>query len=150
MKFRLRNVATAVACLAVAMFATSCGGNANKKQSADTATETATGAATETKAPARILDEGWESNDFTAQVPKPDIAIRSAGERGSTYGVNFNSATLEQVKAYAAKLRAAGFDRNVSETDAESYSFSAENAAGWNVYTRWGDGQSGVMISKPR
>ena len=142
----MRRTGAIVLCLAAAMFATSCGGNASKKQAADGATETKT----EAKAPAKVAEAGWESNDYTKQVPKPDIAIMSAGESGTSYGVNFNNATLEQVKAYAAKVKAAGFDKGASENDGERYYFNAGNAAGWNVMIMMNGGQSMMTITKPR
>jgi hypothetical protein len=71
-RINLKNVAAIAACLAAAiMFAISCGGNANKKQNANTATEKT--AQTETKAEAPkggtvVVSQTTKPADYTAWV----------------------------------------------------------------------------------
>ncbi|GHT28200.1 hypothetical protein AGMMS49574_02050 [Bacteroidia bacterium] len=103
---------------------------------------------TESVVEAKSVSSGWESNDYTKQVPKPDISISAAGESQLGYSANFNNATLEQVKAYAAKVKEAGFNIEAYEGDGDMYSYSAKNAAGYGVYLNWAQGQAGVLISK--
>ncbi len=146
--FDLRRTGAIVLCLAAAMFATSCGGNASKKKAADIVTEAEQKAEEVTKA--KSVSTSWQNNDFTKQVPKPDIELTAAGEASLGYSANFKNATLAEVKAYAAKVKAAGFDKNAYESDGDMYNFTAENAAGWSVMISWATGQSGVLISKPR
>ena len=63
--FNLRRTGAIVLCLAAAMFAASCGGNASKKKAADGATETEQ---TETKAPkgSAMVSKYTKAEDYTA------------------------------------------------------------------------------------
>jgi hypothetical protein len=150
---QMRTMVKTVAILAVStmMFA-ACGGNASKKQGENAAADIATEAEQQVKeaTEAKSVSASWENNDFTKQVPKPDIAITAAGESRVGYSANFNKATLEQVKAYAAKVKAAGFNVGATERDGDTYMFDAKNAAGWSVLISWSAGKSGILISKPK
>lgn len=132
----------------VALFAVSCGGGNSKKQTAETASETKT----ETRAESSKTAKGeWPSNEFTKQVPKPDISVRKAEDGPNGFNVDFEyeSATLENLKAYVAKLKAAGFDERVSEDiDGERYVVTLFNAAGWRVTVSNSSGRF-MIISKP-
>jgi len=80
----------------------------------------------------------WPDNEFTKLVPKPDMDIQYAGEEDGEFVVSFAGATLEQIKAYADKLRGAGFilDEEAEEQTAMGmafYSFSACSADGYRV-----------------
>ena len=80
----------------------------------------------------------WPDNEFIQLVPKPDMDIQYAGEDEGEFVVTFAGATLVQIKAYADKLRSAGFtlDEEVEEQEAMGmafYSFSAYNADGYQV-----------------
>ena len=80
----------------------------------------------------------WPDNEFTQLVPKPDMDIQYTGEEDGEFVVSFAGATLEQIKAYADKLRGAGFtlDEEVEEQAVMGmafYSFSACNADGYQV-----------------
>ena len=80
----------------------------------------------------------WPDNEFTQLVPRPDMDIQYAGEDEGEFAVTFAGATLEQIKAYADKLRGAGFtlDEEVEEQEAMGmalYSFSACNADDYQV-----------------
>ena len=84
------------------------------------------------------LGGDWPDNEFTQLVPRPDMDIQYAGEDEGEFVVTFAGATLEQIKAYADKLRGAGFtlDEEVEEQEAMGmalYSFSACNADGYQV-----------------
>jgi ABC-type antimicrobial peptide transport system permease subunit len=150
MKTTAKSVAL-VLLVATAIFAVSCGGNANKKQGEEIAADIVSEVEQQIKDAAEVknVSDGWERNEYTEQLPKPDIAVTLAGESGMGYGVNFNNATLDQIKAYAVKVKEAGFDEDVWETDGDTYMYSAGNAAGWSVMLSWTDGQSGILISKP-
>ena len=80
----------------------------------------------------------WPDNEFTQLVPKPDMDIQYAGEDEGEFVVTFAGATLVQIKAYADKLRSAGFTLNEEVEEQEAmgmafYSFSACNADGYQV-----------------
>jgi hypothetical protein len=135
----LRNVAAIVACLAVTMM-TSCGGGSKKSGAEKEAQKIVKDAVTKANVEAKEV-KGWASNEYTNQLPKPDIAISSAGTvKGKatgkeTFTANFAAdATLEQVKAYAEKVKAAGFTKDTRESSENNkYSFSAKNEAGYKA-----------------
>ena len=71
----------------------------------------------------------------------------------NSFTVAFKSATVEQIKDYAAKVKAAGFNINEEVEDQEVmgmviYSFTAENADGYTVEITSANGTSSLSISK--
>ena len=139
---------------AIGLVMVSCGGNASKKQNADGATATEQ---SETKATTTKSGDGWTSNEYLKQVPKPDFTIDSddvdISDRQAF--VRF-SATKEQVTAYWEKVKAAGFTKNTMNSDGADmlgeYSFSASNESGYRVeLTGNSSRNSGVLkIGKQR
>jgi hypothetical protein len=143
------NFRNSVIAMAISLVMVSCGGgNSSKKQADNLATEAEKKA--ESVVAAKNVSSGWESNEYTKLVPKPEIAINAAGESSMGYSADFNKPTLEQVKAYVEKVKAAGFNVGAYESNGDMYSYTAKNADGWKVLISWSQGQSGVLISKPR
>jgi hypothetical protein len=140
------NFKNSVIALAIGIFAVSCGGSGSKKPGGVSDIEKQAAKTVETKS----VSSGWESNEYTKQLPKPDISVSAAGESSMGYSANFSNATLEQVKAYAAKVKTSGFSADAYESDGDTYTFSAKNAAGWSVLITWSQGRAGVLISKPK
>ncbi len=130
-----------------AMCTASCGGNATKKQAVDAADELEQQVMEALNV--KNVSSKWENNEYTRQLPKPDIVVAAAGESDLGYSASFAAATLAQIKAYAAKVKEAGFDKEVWESDGDTYIYSADNADGWSVMVSWAEGQAGVLISKP-
>ena len=99
------------------------------------------------------LGGDWPDNEFTKLVPKPDFELFAASTETDSFSVAFTSATIEQIKDYAAKVKAAGFDINEEVEDQEVmgmviYSFTAENADGYTVEITSANGTSALTISK--
>ena len=95
----------------------------------------------------------WPDNEFTKLVPKPDFELFAANTETDSFSVAFMSATIEQIKDYAAKVKAAGFNINEEVEDQEAmgmviYSFTAENADGYTVEITSANGTSSLSISK--
>ena len=95
----------------------------------------------------------WPDNEFTKLVPKPDFELFAANTETDSFTVAFMSATVEQIRAYAAKVKAAGFNINEEVEDQEVmgmviYSFTAENADGYTVEITSANGTSALTISK--
>ena len=95
----------------------------------------------------------WPDNEFTKLVPKPDFELFGANTETDSFSVAFTSATIEQIRAYAAKVKAAGFNINEEVEDQEVmgmviYSFTAENADGYTVEITSANGTSSLSISK--
>jgi len=99
------------------------------------------------------LGGDWPDNEFTKLVPKPDFELFAANTETDSFSVAFMSATIEQIKDYAAKVKAAGFNINEEVEDQEVmgmviYSFTAENADGYTVEITSANGTSSLSISK--
>ena len=95
----------------------------------------------------------WPDNEFTKLVPKPDFELFAANTETDSFSVAFMSATIEQIKDYAAKVKAAGFNINEEVEDQEMmgmviYSFTAENADGYTIEITSANGTSALSISK--
>ena len=77
----------------------------------------------------------------------------AANTETDSFSVAFTSAPIEQIRAYAAKVKAAGFNINEEVEDQEVmgmviYSFTAENADGYTVEITSASGTSSITISK--
>ena len=99
------------------------------------------------------LGGDWPDNEFTKLIPKPDFELFAANTETDSFSVAFMSATIEQIKDYAAKVKAAGFNINEEVEDKEVmgmviYSFTAENADGYTVEITSANGTSALTISK--
>ena len=99
------------------------------------------------------LGGDWPDNEFTKLIPKPDFELFAANTETDSFSVAFTSATIEQIKDYAAKVKAAGFNINEEVEDQEVmemviYSFTAENADGYTVEITFANGTSSLSISK--
>ena len=95
----------------------------------------------------------WPDNEYTKLVPKPSFELYAAVIEGETFSVMFTNATIEQIKAYAEQVKAAGFNINEEVEDQEAmgmviYSFTAENADGYTVEITSANGTSSLSISK--
>ena len=95
----------------------------------------------------------WPDNEFTKLIPKPDFELFAANTITDSFSVAFMSATIEQIKDYAAKVKAAGFNINEEVEDQDVmgmviYSFTAENADGYTVEITFTNGTSSLSISK--
>jgi len=95
----------------------------------------------------------WPDNEFTKLIPKPDFELFAANTETDSFSVAFMSATIEQIKDYAAKVKAAGFNINEEVEDQEVmgmviYSFTAENADGYTIEITSANGTSALTISK--
>ena len=99
------------------------------------------------------LGGDWPDNEFTKLIPKPDFELFAANTETDSFTVAFKSATVEQIKDYAAKVKAAGFNINEEVEDQEVmgmviYSFTAENADGYTIEITSANGTSALTISK--
>ena len=99
------------------------------------------------------LGGDWPDNEFTKLIPKPDFELFATNTETDSFSVAFMSATIEQIKDYAAKVKAAGFNINEEVEDQEImgmviYSFTAENADGYTIEITSANGTSSITISK--
>ena len=67
----------------------------------------------------------WPDDEFTRLVPKPDMTVSAASSENEQCVVTFSGATLEQIKAYAAQIKAAGCEATEETDMAGVYTLSA-------------------------
>lgn len=106
----------------------------------------------------------WPSNEYTNLIPKPEGATIYEEKAIDNYyfvghSIDLTDWTIEECKAYAEKLKAAGFttpgegmnDVVVKNTDSE-YSFGAENSDGVYVtvgsYSGNNSGRISIQVTK--
>ena len=99
------------------------------------------------------LGGDWPDNEFTKLIPKPDFELFAANTEADSFSVAFTSATVEQIRDYVTKVKAAGFNIDEEVEDQEMmgmviYSFTAENANGYTVEIGYVNGTSSLTISK--
>ena len=95
----------------------------------------------------------WPENEYTRVVPKPDLQLTAASAHDDSFAASFESATVSEVKAYAEKLKAAGFTLDPEEQDQELsgmviYTYTASNEDGYTVEIFYASGMSGITIRK--
>jgi len=95
----------------------------------------------------------WPDNEFTKLVPKPDFELFAANTETDSFTVAFKSTTVEQIRDYVTKVKAAGFNIDEEVKDQEVmgmviYSFTAENADGYTIEITSANGTSSITISK--
>ncbi len=96
----------------------------------------------------------WPENEFTKLLPKPDVELTAAATNEDEFAVLFKNVTVDQVRAYAEKVKAAGFtvDPEVQDQDFMGmviYTYTAKNAAGYEVVITFAAGASGLTLIKP-
>ena len=77
----------------------------------------------------------------------------TANAEDGEFTAAFSKASIEQIRAYAEKLKAAGFDKDTEVQDQEVmgmviYTFSAKNADGAEVSLTFTAGTATLSISK--
>ena len=99
------------------------------------------------------LGGSWPDNEFTKLVPKPDFALGAAAGDSQEFSVVFMNATIKQMRGYTDKVKAAGFTVGAEVEDQELmgmvvYTYSASNAAGYQIEIYSAAGISGLTIRK--
>ena len=96
------------------------------------------------------LGGNWPDNEFTKLVPKPDFEIYASSSDDDIFSAMFLSVTMEQIKAYAEKVKAAGFTIAPLEEDyTVMFNYSASNSDGYRVSVFIAADTAGISIEKP-
>ncbi|MBR5659387.1 MAG: hypothetical protein IKX10_08355 [Lachnospiraceae bacterium] len=95
----------------------------------------------------------WPDNAFTRLIPKPDFPILAANTSEDEFTAAFQNVTVDQIRAYAAKLKACGFTIDAEEEDQTTYgvvvyTYNAYHADGYYVDLSFAAGQCGLTICK--
>ncbi len=99
------------------------------------------------------LGSSWPDNEFTKLIPKPSFEIIAAVSDGNEFAA-YASATLDQLKAYAEEVKAAGFTVDADTQNLEYggvviYTYTAKNAQGYTVTLSYTGDAVGIAVSKP-
>ena len=103
--------------------------------------------------PGAQFGDKWPENEYTKKLPKPDFELLAAAEDDSSFTAAFQSVGADQIRAYAQKVRAAGFTVNAEENDQEVYgmviyTYQASSADGWFVSISFAAGSGAISISR--
>ena len=101
----------------------------------------------------RLGGSEWPDNEYTKQVPKPDFKFYGVTEEENSFSTLFTSVSVDDIKAYAERLRSIGFtiDEEVEDQNTLGitiYQFSAKNEAGYTVSLVYAAGSSSMTIEK--
>ncbi len=100
------------------------------------------------------LGGNWPDNEFTKYLPKPDFPLMGTSVDGNMFTVAFSGVTVEQMKAYVEKAKAAGFTVDATTEDEnymgmQMYAYIAYNAQGYLLEVSYAMGVSGITLTKP-
>ena len=95
----------------------------------------------------------WPDNEFTRVLPKPGISFSVIVSSKDEFVLVFTGAALDDIKAYAEQLKAAGFTIDADTTEMEVlsitvYTYKARNAGGYEVELTSSYGSGGLNVSK--
>lgn len=99
------------------------------------------------------LGGNWPDNEFTKLIPKPEFSLAGASTEEYEFTAAFQGVTVDQVKEYAEKVKAAGFTEDPEEQDQviygiTVYTYSAYNKDGYQVEVSFTNGTCGVTVYK--
>ncbi len=96
----------------------------------------------------------WPKNEFTEQLPTPAFELMAASTTETDFSVAFVGASVEDIRAYVEAAKSKGFTVDAETSDEETmgmviYSFTAENASGYELNVFYAVGTSGLTLTKP-
>ncbi len=100
------------------------------------------------------MNSEWPDNELTRLVPDPGFKVKTVSEEDGEFGAVFSGVTADQMRAYAEKLKKAGFNVDAEVVDnsymgIEVYSYNASNADGVSVSLSVAAGVASMAVSKP-
>ncbi|MDR0825409.1 MAG: hypothetical protein LBN74_09970 [Prevotella sp.] len=141
-----------VIALAIGFVMVSCGGGSGDNKTVSSTVNALEKEISEKLDAKQVQSSGWPVNEYTQQLPKPDIKVGVSGSSAIGFSVTFEKATMKQIKEYAGQIKKAGFTKDSYESDGDNnmymYMYSAKNAAGYETLLSWAEGQAGILISK--
>lgn len=96
----------------------------------------------------------WPENEFTKLIPKPETGeLFGASTTDTEFSVVLTGATIDEMKAYAEKVKAAGFTIDPEVVDEEAmgfavYTYSASNSTGYYITVGTAMGINSITITK--
>lgn len=96
----------------------------------------------------------WPNNKYTQMVPKPNFGtVMATYIENDSCNVTLCDVTVDQMKAYASKVKQQGFNIDVEVEDSTAfgvtiYSYSARNKKGYEVEVSFAVGLGNITIEK--
>lgn len=96
----------------------------------------------------------WPNNKYTQMVPKPNFGtVMATYIEYDSCNVTLCDVTVDQMKAYASKVKQQGFNIDVEVEDSTAfgvtiYSYSARNKKGYEVEVSFAVGLGNITIEK--
>lgn len=95
----------------------------------------------------------WTENEFTKQLPQPNMQIAMSVNDDTSFSVTFANPTLDEIKSYVEQLKADGFTNDQVLTDMQVkgvnvYAFQAVNENNYSVEVILSNGVASLIISK--
>ena len=91
----------------------------------------------------------WPDNEYTAVIPKPDMAPTSCSVNDDGFSAMFDGAEYKDARAYGDKLKTAGVDVELNIFDEADeygmYMYMAGTGTGYFVDLQWQEG-AGVSL----
>ena len=99
------------------------------------------------------LDGNWPENEFTKQVPKPELQPTAANTQEKSFSVAFVDAKVEDIRNYVEELKKAGFTVDAANKDVEvfgvvAYAYTASNGNGYKVEVTYAQDMCGMTITR--
>ena len=108
---------------------------------------------TPSEEPTPTYDANWPDNEFTRILPKPDFSFMTEKLGDQFVLTSTGVYTFDYVKAYAEKLKSAGFtiEAVTDETGIGStiYTYTAKNKDGYKVELSYTNGYIRLVVTKP-
>ncbi len=100
------------------------------------------------------LGGSWPDNEFTKLIPNPGFDMLMTSTEGNDFTAAFSNTTVEQLREYTEKVKAAGFTIDAETMDEDAggmviYTYTAKNAQGYTIQISFAMGSSTVVIEKP-
>ena len=92
----------------------------------------------------------WPDSELGRAIPEAGLEIQSVAGDDENVVITFKNAGYDDMKEYAEKVRAAGFDEDISKTDLAdtgTFIFSAENGDGLCVSIMYMASQQSAVVS---
>ncbi len=99
------------------------------------------------------LGGNWPDNEFTRVLPVPEIPLVGASTQDGEFTALFSTSDVNDIKAYAEKVKAKGFTIDPEEEEQNVmgmtiYTYKASNSDGYEVEVTFAVGTSGIIVRK--
>lgn len=93
-----------------------------------------------------VIGYEWPENEYTSTIPKPDMKVSYAAVEGQAFGATLTAESMDQVKEYAEKIIASGYNIDKMVQDYENvYTLYAKNSDDY-IIAYVSNAENGVIV----